>query len=66
MATQDIVDQRLELIEQRLGETERAQRRIDWSVWSVRLAAVSTFALLMLAIVLVPYTGLTRRAAPSA
>ncbi|GIK51135.1 MAG: hypothetical protein HPKKFMNG_00852 [Planctomycetes bacterium] len=59
MATQDIVDQRLELIEQRLGETERAQRRIDWSVWSVRLAAVSTFALLMLAIVLVPYTGLT-------
>ena len=59
MAPRDLVEQRLNLIEQRLGETEHAQRKIDWSVWSARLAFAGFFAALLLGVVLAPFEGLT-------
>lgn len=55
----EINEQRLELIEQRLGETERAQSRIDWSIWTGRLSVLASFYVLLLAIVLAPFDNLT-------
>ncbi len=52
----EIDEQRLVLIEQRLGETERAQRRIDWAIWSGRLTTSAAFTLAMLAVVLAPFS----------
>lgn len=55
----EIDEQRLVLIEQRLGETERAQRRIDWAVWTSRIAASVVVSLGLLAIVLAPFDEVT-------
>lgn len=52
----EIDQQRLVLIEQRLGETERAQRRIDWPLWSLRGLSGGLFSLAMLGIMLAPFT----------
>lgn len=59
MAFTELEEQKYALIEHRLGETESAQRRLDWSVWTPRVLGALVFALLMLAVALVPFRDLT-------
>ncbi|MCC6573892.1 MAG: HDIG domain-containing protein [Planctomycetes bacterium] len=54
----DVIEHRLALIEERLGESESAQRRIDWSSWSGRISAGAGFSVVMLAVLLAPYDGM--------
>ncbi|MBX3460503.1 MAG: HDIG domain-containing protein [Planctomycetes bacterium] len=58
MAFSELQERKLELIEQRLGEHERSQSAIDWSVWTPRVIGAATFTLLMVAVILAPYQNL--------
>lgn len=58
MAFSELQERKLDLIEQRLGEHERSQSAIDWSVWTPRVVGAAAFALLMLAVILSPYQDL--------
>ncbi|MCA8915199.1 MAG: HDIG domain-containing protein [Planctomycetes bacterium] len=58
MAFTELDEQKYTLIEQRLGETERASTQIDWSLWTPRLIGAAGFSALMLGVVLAPYQNL--------
>lgn len=58
MALTDLQEQKYAIIEQRLGETEHAQSRLDWEVWTPRLIGALVFCLLMIGVLLVPFRNL--------
>jgi cyclic-di-AMP phosphodiesterase PgpH len=58
MAFSELEESKLTLIEQRLGETERARAKLDWSVWTPRVVGATAFSLLLLGVVLAPYDNL--------
>ena len=58
MAFSELEESKLGLIEQRLGETERARAKLDWSVWTPRVIGATIFSLLLLGVVLAPYDNL--------
>ncbi|MCA8910582.1 MAG: HDIG domain-containing protein [Planctomycetes bacterium] len=59
MAFTELEEQKYSLIEQRLGETERANTQIDWSVWTPRVVGAAIFSILLLGVVLAPYDKLS-------
>jgi putative nucleotidyltransferase with HDIG domain len=58
MAFSDLDERKYALIEERLGEHERAQTAIDWSVWTPRLIGAGTFVILMMGVIMAPYDNL--------
>jgi putative nucleotidyltransferase with HDIG domain len=58
MAFSELEESKLTLIEQRLGETERAHAKLDWSVWTPRVIGATIFCFLLLGVVLAPYDDL--------
>lgn len=58
MAFTELEEQKYNLIEQRLGETESANTQLDWSIWTPRLVGATVFSLLLLGVVLAPYDQL--------
>lgn len=55
MALTDLQEQKYAIIQQRLGETERAQSQVDWAVWTPRIVGAGMFAILMIAVLLAPW-----------
>lgn len=58
MALTELQEQKYQIIEQRLGETESAQSGIDWAVWTPRIAAGGVFSILMTLVLLAPWRNL--------
>lgn len=58
MALTELQEQKYAIIEQRLGETESAQSRVDWAVWTPRLTGALVFAALLVAVLLSPFRDL--------
>ncbi|MBZ0134804.1 MAG: HDIG domain-containing protein [Planctomycetes bacterium] len=58
MAFSELEDRKYDLIEERLGETESARTRINWSLWMPRLMGAGFFSLLLMGVVLAPYDNL--------
>lgn len=58
MALTELQEQKLALIQQRLGAEEGATGQVDWAVWTPRIVGGTLFSLLMMAVMLVPFTNL--------
>lgn len=58
MALTELQEQKYEIIQQRLGGTEAARGGFDWEAWTPRLVAGAGFAVLMIAILLMPFRKL--------
>ncbi|MBE7490163.1 MAG: HDIG domain-containing protein [Planctomycetes bacterium] len=58
MALTELQEQKYQVIQQRLGEAERAKSRVDWATWTPRLAGAAVFAALAVTVLLVPFREL--------
>ncbi|MEE9311751.1 MAG: HDIG domain-containing metalloprotein [Planctomycetota bacterium] len=58
MAFTELEEHKLELIANRLGETESEHSRINWQDWLPRIWGGLAFVILMLSVLLVPYNDL--------